>query len=309
MLKAMFKGIKNQVKIGFQSYKPIEKLFLILTVVIFILLFAGFILNKEGPHYLLTINAVRFFSLIYCFILFQLGCMLRKDNVKLASFVTALGIIGILVCSTLILSMDLFYTPEKMITQSLASFNGFIHFNQQELINWTYSHHWLYKVLWSVYWSLVYAFVFLAFLFFLRDHHELLLCSTAVMLAMIIGFTIFYIWPALPPQFVWENIPKRAEDTLAIKAFYDARHFIPINFSAAAIVFPSFHVIYSLLIAISLRHYKVLFVLGIIYFVLITASTLMLGWHFAADVIAGVIIASFSYFVVIYLDKKFKRKK
>ena len=115
---------------------------------------------------------------------------------------------------------------------------------------------------------------------------------------------IAYLYPALPAAAIWKHIPLHHADMLDIKGYYDIRHHIMPNFSFATVELPSFHMIWVLNCAISMRHNKYLLSILILYTVSIYAATILLGWHFVADVITGSCIAFISYYIAILINRK-----
>ena len=57
------------------------------------------------------------------------------------------------------------------------------------------------------------------------------------------------------------------------------------------IAFPSFHVTWAILLTYACRAKKIFFYPVALYNLILIISTVLLGWHYAMDVIGGVVLA------------------
>ena len=111
--------------------------------------------------------------------------------------------------------------------------------------------------------------------------------------AFVLSFPIFALLPAVGPwfgyHFTGSEVQRNCE--AAIVALHND---IGPAKMAALITFPSFHVIWAVLSACALWSIKPLRIPAAILAFLIVVSTVTTGWHYVADVVAGIIIVGIS---------------
>jgi membrane-associated phospholipid phosphatase len=112
-------------------------------------------------------------------------------------------------------------------------------------------------------------------------------------IAFLASFPLFAFLPAVGPWFGYHfpgNEPQLVAET-AILALHSGA---TASQMAGLLTFPSFHVIWAVLSAWALWSIKPLRILAVIVAVLVVISTVTTGWHYVADVIAGLIISAAS---------------
>lgn len=291
--------------VAYRRYKPIEIILLISVVASFLMLTITVLINTYYVHYTNIISVATFIIIIAELPVTYIACMLRKNFRKSADALMCFTMFIIVVQTSMNCAQIPAMSPMVMKTSSLAHFNQLLHFNQVHWILWTHSHTHLYKILMWCYWKLTYCIgATFAILLISRLSTEAMLFCLANLIAAFIGMSIAYLYPALPAAAIWKHIPLHHADMLDIKGYYDIRHHIMPNFSFATVELPSFHMIWVLNCAISMRHNKYLLSILILYTVSIYAATILLGWHFVADVITGSCIAFISYYIAILINRK-----
>jgi len=128
----------------------------------------------------------------------------------------------------------------------------------------------------------------------------------SLLISFFIGTTIYYFFPTIAPASMFHdpNFALQQHDTF-IK-FYEIHHGLPITTAQGGLIaFPSFHVVWAVMLAYSFRHKKYLFYPMALFNSLIILSTLMLGWHYLTDVIGGIILAGLSIFAAELIHQKF----
>ncbi len=118
----------------------------------------------------------------------------------------------------------------------------------------------------------------------------------AITFATLVGAPLFALWPAIGPWAVYgyPPLPLQAQtEALFLSLRTGGVHFIDLN-EPGFVCFPSFHVLLAILSAVALCSIKPMRIPAIVVAALITVSTLTTGWHYAADVIGGLILAALS---------------
>lgn len=95
-------------------------------------------------------------------------------------------------------------------------------------------------------------------------------------------------------------------------ALHQSEHFSDAerNADAAIVCFPSFHVIWAILSAIALGGtWRFLRIPSALFATLVIASTMSTGWHYATDVLGGLIIAAVSLLLAKWLQSKLQTTK
>ncbi len=191
------------------------------------------------------------------------------------------------------------YTPFKLQDALLQQWDLWIGFNVITVVNWFYqwpAFIFLIKVAYST--NITQLMFIPLFLAILQQRRRLDVFLNATLLSFIIGFLIYYFFPTSDPAHILVN-PHFTKQMYSVPArFYDIQHYIPNDdLSGGIIGFPSFHTIWAITAAYSLKNYKIVFYPLIVWNSLIIIATLALGWHFLVDTIAGVVIVIFSILI------------
>ena len=128
----------------------------------------------------------------------------------------------------------------------------------------------------------------------------------AMLLASIVGFSIYYFFPTTAPASVFfdKNFTPFQHDTF-IK-FFEIHHHLPITTTQGGLIaFPSFHVIWAALLAYSLKNRKHLFYPVLVFNAIVIVSTVFLGWHYLTDVIGGLTLAGLSVWAAEVIYKRY----
>lgn len=117
----------------------------------------------------------------------------------------------------------------------------------------------------------------------------------ANMAAFTIGIPLFALLPAIGPWYYYHTAPTPEQlscqlgmEALRLPAPYMSWH------AAGIVCFPSFHVIWAILSAVALWTFRPLRIPVGLLAGMIVVSTLTTGWHYFADVLAGMAIAVIS---------------
>lgn len=181
------------------------------------------------------------------------------------------------------------FTPFHPIDHVFVKIDQALGFSQTAVLNWTYAHHAL-AVLFDQAYSLIgieLSFIPLI-LALLLDKRAVKVLFMGIIFSFIAGTTLYYFFPTTAPasMFFDPNFALQQHDTF-IK-FFEIHHYLPITTQEGGLIaFPSFHVIWCVLLAYSLRKQKLLFYPLVALNAFIIASTMFLGWHYLTDVLGG----------------------
>jgi membrane-associated phospholipid phosphatase len=141
------------------------------------------------------------------------------------------------------------------------------------------------------------------FLCFAGDRRAAFQMSGAILTAYFISLGVFYIFPAqgpfiaagLPPHLFTAAI-QRASLINATVLYHHAGWITPPR--AYYVAFPSMHVAQPLIAAWFLRRWRAVSAIIFVYCALLTASIVILQWHYVVDILGGIGVAALAVYVV-----------
>lgn len=199
------------------------------------------------------------------------------------------------------------FTPFHPIDAPLIKIDQLLGFNQTALLNWTYAHHQV-AILFNQAYSMIgleLSFIPLVLALLLQKRAVIVLFM-AITFSFIVGTAIYYFFPTTAPasMFFDPHFALQQQDTF-IK-FFEIHHHLPITTQEGGLIaFPSFHVVWCVVLAYALKNRKILFYPISLLNALIIASTMFLGWHYLTDVIGGIIMATLSILISEAVYKKY----
>ena len=125
----------------------------------------------------------------------------------------------------------------------------------------------------------------------------------ANMIAFLGSFPLFALIPAVGPWYGFHfpaNEPQLVDEAATVALHMGA----PVAAMAGILCFPSFHVIWAALSAFALSSVKPLKMVAAATAFLVVVSTVTTGWHYAADLGAGLIIAGLSWLLADVLIRR-----
>ncbi len=184
------------------------------------------------------------------------------------------------------------YTTFPTIDHWLLAADNALHFNQLALMKTVHQHAWLDTLLKWSYNSLLPEFILVpTIMTILGCKRAVMVFLLALMLTYPIGTMIYYFFPTTAPaQTLHSNLFLPESHATYIK-FYEIRHYIKLTTTEGGLIaFPSFHVIWAILFTYMTFEKKWLFYPLIVLNCILVFSTLALGWHYLADIIASIIV-------------------
>lgn len=187
------------------------------------------------------------------------------------------------------------YTPFEPIDAWLLQIDHWLGFSVNQALQWGHSSTWFYYSLSLAYDSLIYQLIIIpTVIFFLssRYHRPIYRYFKQLLIGGLLGMMIYYFLPSVAPAHFVNSAYFSAAEHNTYWKFYELHHHIPILSPGGGMVaFPSFHVIWALLLLRLAWSVKWLFVPLLIINTLLILATVLLGWHYIIDVIGGFTLA------------------
>ena len=197
-------------------------------------------------------------------------------------------------------------TPSlHLLNWSLLNIDLKLGFHQLTYMNWTHQFPWLVKTLHFAYNSWGFQFLIVPMILaIIGDTVDIAKWTFATLMALVIGGLIYFVFPSSSPASVMLSPYFPASCYTCIAHYYSMHHLIDISSNGCGLIdFPSFHVIDAVLNSLAVRKVKAVAIPLAVVNILLIASTLLLGYHFLIDVIAGFIIAFFTYYMAQLSEK------
>ncbi|OGT31274.1 MAG: hypothetical protein A3E87_10205 [Gammaproteobacteria bacterium RIFCSPHIGHO2_12_FULL_35_23] len=198
------------------------------------------------------------------------------------------------------LSTSVQYTPFLPIDNLLIMTDNYLGYNTIKMMGLTFAHPYFHLALILAYNSVYLQLLFLPYVLALMPSQQRALCVFffSALVSALLGMTIYYCFPTVAPaHYFISPFFTNYEHNTYLK-FYEVHHHLPIQSSQGGLIaFPSFHVIWVFLLLYAYKDFKWVFYPLLIIDLLITAATLLLGWHYLVDVVASFfLIISVTYF-------------
>lgn len=221
-------------------------------------------------------------------------------TVRRARADAALAVALVLSCSTLVLFLQYpaLATGRPMIDAALLRADAAIGISVPALTVWTATHPTIVAWLQSAYSTLALQLVVaLAILASRRDRDTLWEFVTHYHVCLLVAVAVCALWPSTEP-WVSAHLPDFADQTRAatqIAGFHDGTlRIVDVSQPEGLVAMPSFHVAAAWMATWAVRRCRPALVAFIALNVLLSASTVLLGIHYAVDVVAGVALLAVS---------------
>lgn len=243
--------------------------------------------NYRGPAFLGSY--VLWLTPVMLLFFFASVCLCKK-NTRLALFLETIWGLYIVAVLMAFFAMAVQLTPFPRHDVFFNQLDLAIGFNQVPFLDWTYHHPIIGQVLMTLYKSLPFQMVFGPLLLaMLGARRSLDILFKTFLLTMLIGFLIYYFFPSTDPAGAYQNKYFSPVMYNVVFRFDRIHHYLPVKYIGGGLIgFPSFHVIWAIALSAAFRQFKYLFYPLVICNFLIVLSTVLLGWHFLADVFGGI---------------------
>lgn len=241
-----------------------------------------------------SIVIVTIFTLLFGCVLIIHGLYIRTESPRASNFLWGLGLLFWAGLANLALANALQSTPFSPIDHILVKIDRWMGIHTETLMTWTHDHPLYYTILTTIYASLTYQLIVSIFLLVLfNTRRAISVFFIAELSTFLIGSFIYYFFPTVAPSGVFHSPYFSVSQHDTSLRFYDVHHFIKNSIvDGGLIAFPSFHVIWAILITYSWINKKIIFYPVCALNIILIISTVLLGWHYFADVIAGIILAA-----------------
>jgi hypothetical protein len=238
-----------------------------------------------------------------------LGLWLRRKHPRAAFALGHLAAYGLLTCAISMLVTGLQYTPYPPIDARLAAFDAALGLRVTALMAWTYSLPPLAWAMKACYLGLnIELFALPALVILLGDRRRVRVFLSAGGLSFLAGGLFYWFHPSSGPATVLASPHFTSEQLMTSLKFRQLHAGIPPSAGyGGMIAFPSFHVVWAVLLAWTARADRRLWRAAGPFNALAVASTLLLGWHFLADVLGGLALAAASLWAAELLHARLSR--
>lgn len=212
---------------------------------------------------------------------------------RLAFFTKTYGIYFFIAITFAILTNGIQYTPFPTIDKSLLHFDQFVRFSTPALLQWTAEHPVIKKVFEFAYEFLNVEILLIPLILpWLYDKKRVYQFFSMMLIAFLIGTTVYYFFPTAAPVSVIHSSYFIPDVHATYTKFYEVHHYQAVTTGEGGMIaFPSFHVIWAVLLTYSLRGRRILFYPFALINLVVILSTLFLGWHYLTDVMAGMMLS------------------
>lgn len=297
-LDHMIEQAKSHLLHAYKDFSKSEFAAIIMALALTMVTCGMGIINHYVLHYLVDFPLTQLLqSYAYLFTTY-IACAIRRAHRRTGQCLLNISLWLLLVSSMYLVCYACLTTPFPTVTAHIANFDELFNINQIAWMQYVQQHAWLHSLLQHSYASLpILLLGTMIILLATGQYQEATNLVNANLIAAIVGVSIFFYFPSLPPAAVWHHAAHFPADTyLIIQRYYAIHHHIAFDKPVQGLIpFPSFHVIWSCISVLALRKQRWAYALSSLIALFIIASTVLLGWHYVADVLAGIVIAGVSY--------------
>lgn len=236
-----------------------------------------------------------------------LAIAVQKSVPKLAKFTQAYGTFFFLALSFAILTTGVQLTPFHRVDDFLAKLDLSMGINTPVLMAWTARHPYIHKIL-----EMGYDFLYLELIAvplilpFFEGNKTVSHFFITMLLAFIIGTTIYYFFPTAAPASVFHSRYFMSGEHATFLKFYNIHHYHAVSSGDGGLIaFPSFHVAWAVILTCAVFRKKWLFIPLTMINILLIISTVLLGFHYLVDVFGGILLAALAILLVQMIHNKY----
>ena len=203
------------------------------------------------------------------------------------------------------------YTPFPTIDRQIFAFETAMHINIGTILSWTTAHPILKHALELIYDSLPYQMIYIPLFIILMGQVDAIRQYYFFMLfSALLGFSFYYFFPTSAPASIIDNpYFSNFQKATNLKFSQIHHHIPPTTIDGGMISFPSFHAIWAWFCLYLIRGWPVIFFILLIINMLLTASCVLLGWHYPLDIIGSIIIIVMTHYLYGYWQNSTSEKR
>lgn len=189
-------------------------------------------------------------------ILTLVGIEMRSTMPRTGILLRAIGFFFLIaVVENASLAYGVQFTPFSTVDTSIAAFDRLLGFDVVTAMDWTNARPLVHRVFSIGYESLVYQLLAVPILLTLAQRHKAVDdLFISIMISFVIGTAIYYFFPTLAPAGVIQDPHFTAYQHDTSLKFNEIHHHLPITRQAGGLIgFPSFHVVWAVLLAYACR--------------------------------------------------------
>lgn len=229
-------------------------------------------------------------------ILYLAAVIYFKDHLpqRIRLVVMTFGLYFLALDAGLLLAQGIQITPFPTIDQQLLTFDRWLGIDQVAWMSTVHHIPWLRTVLIWGYNSLVPELMILPMLVAILGHEKrIVIFLVAMLISYLIGTLIFYFFPTTAPASVLHSPYFTFEEHDTYIKFFEMHHHLKLTTTDGGLIaFPSFHIVWGVLMIYLSRARWWLFIPILLWNIVLMSSTVLLGWHYIADVFGGIAVAS-----------------
>ena len=205
-------------------------------------------------------------------------------------------------------TIGFYQTPFHVIDPMLKAFDNSLGFHTDHILVFMHAHPTLNHISWKIYNTIVDQFIITLLLIGLlgenKAYNRLIM---HLLIAILLTAPLIFFFPSVDPAFSYKGLLATPVQLANVKFFFQIHHFISIKKSipGGSINFPSFHVIWTLILTYSLKRRKWLFYPSCVYSFFLILTTMTTGWHYLADVLGAIAIFSVCILLTYWLFYRF----
>jgi membrane-associated phospholipid phosphatase len=296
--------IIQPIRYFFSHYMTfLDRVFIVLTLLSFIFGATLFFLNTADFHYKITalfapsLTTLSWFDMVslvlLCLVFLFYGMYIRNLSPRSSTFIWGTGIFFWSMIAGIAITNAIQVTPFAPIDPLLVKIDSAMGINTAALMAWTHQHPHIHKLFNATYFGLIIELITIPLiLIMIGARKSVSVFYIAQMITLLAGSAIYFFFPTMAPSgIIHSPYFSHMQDDTSMR-FYQLHHFLkPTSDDGGLIAFPSFHVIWAVLLTYACRAQKIFFYPVAIYNSILIVATVFLGWHYVTDVIAGVILA------------------
>ena len=220
------------------------------------------------------------------------GMFIRTKLPRSSTFIWGMGLLFWTVFIDLIWANGLQATPFSPIDNTLVKIDQWMGINTPAMMAWTHNHPHIHHALNFIYDSISLELILIPLsLAIFNARKSLGIFFIAQLFSYFIGGMIYYFFPTMAPSGILHSPYFSLAEHDTSMRFYQVHHFLKVTTAKGGLIaFPSFHVIWAILLTYACIGKKIIFYPMLCYNLILMAATVFLGWHYFTDVTGGFIL-------------------